>query len=224
MMFRTRTAAFGLALATVFVLSGCASEPTAVPTTTTTTAPAPTSSMPAPSATPTSTPSPSAPDIDTQDPSTWLVTQAGIGPLEWGGPFDAALALMPADSVNDTENCVWTSFWSPADASYQFVIARASDDAPDGPVVTIAAISSPGTTQVTGPRTAEGVGIGSSLDDLTAAYPEAVPVDSPIGDGEGVPRYLQVGDSIFFTYYGGTDVVAGVTVTTAQTPSYEFCG
>lgn len=223
---RTRTASLALGLTAVLLMSGCASEPAAAPTASptgaTTTATPPSTQ----SATPTSTPSPtpSAPDIDPQDPSTWVVTQAGIGPLELNVPFDAAMQSMPADARNDAENCAWTSFWSPQDASYQFVIGRDSAGAADAPVTVIDATSSPGTTLVVGPRTQEGIGIGSSLDEVAAVYPDAVPVDSPLGAGEGIPRYMQVGDSIFFTYYGGTDVVAGVTVTTAETPPYELCG
>lgn len=177
--------------------------------------------MPTPSPTATIAPTPS---IDPQDPSTWIVTQAGIGPIELNVPFDAASYTMPAGARNDTENCAWTSFWSPPDASYQFVVGRDSAGATDSPVTVVDAASSPGSTLVVGPRTREGIGIGSTLDELAAAYPDAVPVDSPIGDGEGIPQYLKVGDSIFVTYYGGTEVVAGVTVTIAETPPYEFCG
>lgn len=221
---RTRTASLALGLTAVFLVSGCASEPAAAPTASPSSATTTATPPPTQSPTPTPTPTQSAPDIDPQDPSTWVVTQAGIGPLELGAPFDGALQSMPRDAQSDAENCAWTSFWSPQDASYQFVIGRDSAGAANAPVIVIDASSSPGTILVASPRTQEGIGIGSSLGEVAAAYPDAVPVDSPLGDGEGIPRYMQVGDSIFFTYYGGTDVVAGVTVTTAETPPYELCG
>ncbi|GAA5203869.1 hypothetical protein [Microbacterium jejuense] len=87
--------------------------------------PASTSSRtPSASAEQTSTPSP-APTIDSDDPSTWIITDDGMGPITLGDPFPDALALMPEGTTNDVDNCAWTAWWNAPDQSYQVFTARA---------------------------------------------------------------------------------------------------
>lgn len=174
------------------------------------------SGSPAATRTPEVTPSGSA---DPDDPSTWLVMDDGMGPITLGTPFAEALALMPEGTTNDTENCAWSGWWSAPDGDYQVFIARDGDGAEDGPVflVETAAWSNP--SKDLGPRTVDGVGIGSTVDEVRAAYPDVVEVPDPT-DSSIV--HLQVG-RIFFTH-GGDRVVTAVTVTTADAPPYEICG
>jgi hypothetical protein len=62
--------------------------------------------------TPESTPSVTA---DPEDPSTWVVTEHGMGPITLGAPFPEALALMPEGTTNDADNCAWSGWWNAPD-------------------------------------------------------------------------------------------------------------
>ena len=213
-----RLAAGATASVLVVTLAACASgpsEPAAVPT------PTQISETPSPQPTPVETASPA---IDPQDPSTWLVTDAGIGPVELGAPLPGAIALMPEGTRHDTENCGWTAWWSAPDGSYQFVAARGSDAGEEGPVDTIAAMVLPELTGISGPVTAEGIGFGSTLEEVQAAYPGVDFMDTSDGSAIGGQRFIELSDTIFLTFYEGSDTVSAVTVTTAETPPYEFCG
>ncbi|WP_345546493.1 hypothetical protein [Microbacterium jejuense] len=70
-----------------------------------------------------------------------------------------------------------------------------------------------------GPRTADGIGVGSTVDEVRAAYPDVTEVPDAIGPSI---IHLKVG-RIFFTYRE-TPVITSVTVTTADAPPYEVCG
>ncbi len=166
--------------------------------------------------TPESTPSATA---DPDDPSTWVVTQDGMGPITLGAPFPEALALMPQGTTNDAENCAWSGWWNAPDEDYQVYMARQGDGPEDGPVFLIATAAWSNPSARPGPRTAEGVGIGSTADEVRAAYPEAIEVADSI-DPSIV--YLHVG-RIYFTYRDDP-VITAVTVTTADAPPYEICG
>ncbi|MBD3943905.1 hypothetical protein IF188_19620 [Microbacterium sp. NEAU-LLC] len=168
--------------------------------------------------TPTDTPTPS-PTIDSDDPSTWIITEDGMGPIALGDPFPEALALMPEGTRNDTTNCAWTAWWNAPDQSYQVFAARASDSADDGPVINVSTDSWSDPAVADGPRTAEGIGVGSTVDEVRAAYPAAIEMPDSIGPDI---VYLKVG-RIFFTYRE-TPVITSITVTTADVPPYEVCG
>lgn len=211
-MFRTRSAPVAAAALGVLLLSGCmtaAPEPT-------TPAPAP----PPPDET-TAEPSPDPdPPLDLADPSTWVVSEAGIGPIEPGGDFAATLSELP-DSWNNDENCSWTAWWNAEDQTYNmnFVRGTESDDAP---IVLASASAADPVTSGAGPRTEDGLGIGSTKDEVLAQHPDAVEGQSQIGDGTwlSVPGEEAM---IFFEYYTGDEANA-VTVTTLEEPPYEVCG
>lgn len=203
-----RRSAYVLATALALAaLSGCASGAAAPAETSPTT---PSQGDETPSA---------APEADPDDPSTWLITEDGVGPLVLEEPFSDALAVMPEGTTNDAENCAWTAWWNAPDDSYGLYAARDSADADDSSPVTvidIAAWDDPAAAE--GPKTAEGVGLGSSVSDVKAAYPDGVDV---VLEGGGIDA-VQVG-SIFFQYRDGSSVSA-VTVTSLPQPPYEVCG
>jgi hypothetical protein len=207
------TASIAILLLSAAALSACATqgEPASTP-----------SGSPSASAEPTPTPTPTptpAATVDSDDPSTWVITDDGMGPIALGDPFPDALGLMPQGTTNDTERCAWTAWWSAPDRSYQVYAARASDAAEDGPVIDVNAASWSDPAAADGPRTAEGVGIGSTVDEVRAAYPDAI--ETPDAVDPSIV-HLRVG-RIFFDYRE-TPVIVSVTVTTADAPPYEVCG
>ena len=162
---------------------------------------------------------PSQPAADPDDPSTWVIGQEGMGPVSLGAPFEDARAAMPEGTGND-ENCEWTAWWNATDEDYDLFAARASDSDANGPVIVIDASAWADPGSVEGPRTEDGIGIGSTFDEVQAAYPDAVPVESAVA---GAADVLQVGQ-VFFSSRPGEDVVSAVTVTSLEVPPYEVCG
>lgn len=205
-----------IALATAALLfAGCAP---ASPSSTSSTTPSPTASVPAPE-TPSPSPTPTTPPEDPDDPTTWLITQDGIGPVRLGEPFDEARALLPAGAEHDPEACFWTAWWDSPETGNQIYLVGAttaeSDDV--GPVDLVASAAYQATSQI-GPVTAEGVGAGSTPDEIRAAHPDAVEAEGMIAGS-----FLQVG-RIFFAFPEGSERAASVVVTTAPEPPYEVCG
>ncbi|MFB7893369.1 hypothetical protein ACFC1I_14300 [Microbacterium sp. NPDC056044] len=209
------TASAALLVLTAVVLAGCAS-PAGPQTSTPPTRPdaSATAAAAEPSATAGATPT-----IDPEDPSTWLITDSGIGPIELGMPFSAALELMPPGTTNDPERCAWLAWWTAEDQDYNVYTAGSSDAADAGPVGLVATEAWANAVAGPGPRTADGIGVGSTVDEVRAAYPEAVETVDTI-DSSIV--HLRAG-RIFFTYREDP-VIASVTVTAMEMPPYELCG
>ena len=97
--------------------------------------------------------------------------------------------------------------------------ARSWDAADDGPVTLVATAALAETPSADGPRTAEGIGVGSTVEEVLAAYPDAV---ESADSTDSTIVHLNVGD-MFFTYREAP-VITSVTVTTADAPPYELCG
>ncbi|WP_160150892.1 hypothetical protein [Microbacterium timonense] len=142
-----------------------------------------------------------------------------MGPVTLGMPFSEARATMPHGTTNDPERCGWLAWWNSPGEQYN-VYAAGSAEAPDaGPVTLVAAEEWADPTSAPGPRTAEGIGIGSTVDEVRAAYPEVSEISDSV-DSSMV--HLRVGQ-MFFTYRE-EPVIRSVTVTTADLPPYELCG
>lgn len=210
-----RTAYVVTVVFSLAILAGCASgESGASPSSTAPTAAPSRTATPSPTATETA-----LPEADPDDPSTWTITQDGIGPLVLGAPFADALAAMPEGSRNDTEHCAWSTWWNAPDNSFGLYAARSSDAGTDAssPVLHIDASAWTDPTTADGPRTAEGIGLGATVDEVKVAYPDGVDV-SLYGGIEAV----QVG-RIFFQHRDGS-LISAITVTSSPQPPYEVCG
>ncbi|KQR37433.1 hypothetical protein [Microbacterium sp. Leaf159] len=198
---------FGAAV-TAALLAGCAAPASPTPTVTQTVTA---------SADPSPSPSPSASSTPTAG-----VSPSGIGDVELGTPYDDAVAAAGATPV---EACPWLATGE-ADG-YMLTIQRPEVSDQDPAVVDLVQVSaSPVDLEgkpAVGPLTAEGIGLGSRLDQALAVYPDAVEVES-VGDR----RYLAIETgagtgSVFLTYTAGTDIIWGVTATTLDEPPYESC-
>lgn len=193
--------------AAVALLAGCAAPPAPTPTVTETVT---ASADPAPSP----SPSDSAPTAD--------ASPSGIGDVELGMPYDEAVAAAGATPV---EACPWLAT-AEADG-YTLTVQRPEVSEQEPAVVDLVQVSaSPENLEgkpAVGPLTAEGIGIGSRMDQALAAYPDAVEIES-VGDR----RYLAIesedgAGSVFLTYTAGTDIIWAVTATTLDEPPYESC-
>lgn len=198
------SASAAVLLIAAVAVTGCAgpSAPTAEPS----------ASVPSASPTP-------AHSEDPDDPATWVITEAGMGPIALGMPFSDALTLMPSGTTNDPERCGWLAWWHAPAQDYNVYTAGSGDTSDVGPVNVVASEAWGDPTVAPGPRTASGIGVGSTVDDVRGEYPDAVEVADSI-DSSIV--HLQVG-RMFFTYREDP-VIRSVTVTTMDVPPYELCG
>lgn len=199
---------FGLAIASA-LLAGCAAPAEPTPTVTRTVT---TSADPAPSSSAPTAPAPTA-----------AARASGLEDVELGAGYDEAVAASGATPV---EACPWIA--SIEADGYTLTLQRAEVAENDPAVVDLVQVSaSPVDLErgsPIGPLTAEGIGIGSRMDQALAAYPDAVEVEG-VGDRRYVRIESETGTgSLFLTYTAGTDIIWAMTATTLDEPPYESCG
>jgi hypothetical protein len=145
------------------------------------------------------------------------ITAQSIGGHALGSALTVAAKELGAKP--DTE-CPWV--YSSRGAWQTWLLADASAAEPSDAIVLLA-IDSFGLDEhpKDAPRTASGIGLGSTLDEVKAAYPTAKPVDAINVDF--ALRYTEGGGSIVFE--GRDDIVQSIKVlpAAAENPS-EFCG
>ena len=169
--------------------------------------PASTPSLSAPtetSATETPTPTPiatTAPVQDPADPSTWLITTAGIGPSQLGDLDDDEIVASVAPAFVVDMRCEGlTAFASAApDSPLSLFTAVSGTSTPEHPgFFRAVGISAPDAAQLgeveASPTTAEGIRLGSPLSDLRAAHPSVEPWSDPRGETPDFTHYV-VSDS-----------------------------
>ncbi len=193
---------------TAALLAGCAAPASPTPTVTQTVTA---------SADPSPSPSPSASSTPPAG-----VSGSGIGDVELGAPYDEAVTAAGATPV---EACPWLA--STEADGYMLTVQRPEVSEQDPAVVDLVQVSaSPVDLEgkpAVGPLTAEGIGLGSRLDQALAVYPDAVEVES-VGDRRYLALEAEAGPgSVFLTYTAGTDIIWGVTATTLDEPPYESC-
>ncbi|MFB8386768.1 hypothetical protein ACFC3F_06465 [Microbacterium sp. NPDC055910] len=195
MSIRTRSAAAFVAVILAVSLTACATPATTGPTDPVGISATPTASSPAATA---------GPDE--------------IEGIRVGEPFSSATAAIPEFAT--TPGCEWVGS-APRDG-YSLVVQRETDGDDDAPVVLVAVSAPSDEAAAAGPITPEGIGIGSSVEDARAAYPDAVEIP-----GVGDRLYLKVpgdaGAALFLSYSDGGDVIWALTATSLQTPPYEPC-
>lgn len=150
-----------LAIAAVLALGGCASS-TNEPAQST-----PEASASSPVATPSPTPTQTGPDL--ADPASWIVTFTGLGPIEVGATVESTVSVMSAFQPATQEACPWVMAYA-ADGLPSVWLPDPQSTGAVGQIV-LQAWGGP-TTVSASPKTAQGVGVGSTLEALRAAYPD----------------------------------------------------
>ena len=172
----------------------------------------------APTPTPTTTPTPTpTPTTDLAAPETWIVSANTGGPLVRGESMqEAGDALTSAYTVGDA-GCAVGLYSSKT--SRGAVVLR-----PDESGTTVGSIefTSSDDSTTPSPRTPEGIGLGSTEDEILAAYPNIQPPQP-----DRYPWYsLQQPDGswIDFLVSTGSRQVLSIYVGDSDYPPPEFCG
>lgn len=195
-----------LASGFVAVLSACAGDgtPAGDPTTGT------------PSATPTATVSQVQ---DPADPTTWIISADGVGPARLGQSVKDVEAAFPGYvDVSDRNSCPnpLITFFGPAGSTTTDApLLLAADET--GSLIGIALTEA-------GPKTADGIGIGSTMEAVKTAYPTAIAgsrgptTEHNLLTVKGSPGWIS------YEIVAGDQTVNQVDVMSGSLPPYEFCG
>jgi hypothetical protein len=205
-------AVFAAAAVAVLALAGCTSAGEAA-------ANEPTTAAPSVSPTPTPTPIETMPAaVDPADVTTWVITTEGMGPIERGAAYPAVIAGLPSFEVS--EWCPWVAGLTTEGAGSMILTH------PEG-VEEITSVWVTGRPDEAGtvpasPSTETGIMLGSTMDELAAAYPDLQQVNQVAAESFG----YAVGDDahgyLDFIVEDGAVVLIGVQ-DRAGVPK-EFCG
>lgn len=161
---------------------------------------------------------PSAGAEDPQDPATWVITSEAVGVVRLGDDLGTALDAVPGDW--DDGACPSGATWH--SAPYDFDIAvEAGATSGIGAIAVTGAIGVPSDA----PQTPEGLGLGSTRDEVRAAHPTAE--ETMFDDGSVVIRAADDDPSdgaLAFRVDAASDRVDEILVTLGEAQSAEVCG
>jgi hypothetical protein len=225
---RRTHASLVVSLMTMVALSGCANQNVAEPADAPAASATPvsgtnapdTTATPTPMAMATGTPSPTATAADSEDPNSWVIDFAGVGPLMVGQARDGAEARMSAFTRSGEDECGPNTFFRDAVGFPDILVADPSDTGVIQSVV-VEKWGAPASVGTSPLRTREGIGIGATLDELEAAYPALVPKEGDYGTYYGVTNGSGRWINFNLTVDGLVDTIA---VDTSPEMATEYCG
>jgi len=170
------------------------------------------------------TPALSPAPIDPGDPSSWLITFDGIGPLTIGGRISEQRASMTSFTEEmDPNGCPLAVFRIPG-SPMPHLWAAPGDDGDTVSMVAAHGGADPVLAAPGSPKTVVGVGVGSSEAELLTAYPDTSKVAGRVPDLGHYSLSNGTGRWIHFSIYGPDTFVTSITVNEWDRPPYEVCG
>ncbi|WP_221585712.1 hypothetical protein [Microbacterium sp. G2-8] len=193
---------------------------TPVPTVSEPSSPDPTASTPATAdiITPTPTSEPDTRRDDPEDPDSWVITEQGIGPVDVGADFDSAIDDIKTTNVGPL--CDGVAYGAASDNAYDILVIKDRYDGTDE--IVEVSIGWNGDTMGVGPRTEEGLGLGSTKSEVLSTYDDAAEVASVI-QGRSFVAVAEGDVDMTFTYVEGYDGAVSVSVLSGEEPAYEAC-
>lgn len=198
-------------------------------------APAPSPSVVAPSETPTRssapvvneptstpTPTPTRRPYDAADPSTWTISGDEVGPVALGGETSAELDdLVPPFTRDAASTCPNPDAFLFSNGQEQSIWVQQTMGLVSG--VLLSRHREGSTSFGTGPTTAEGIGVGSTVEELRDAYPALVQLNADQTSGQTIDAVGGEGRWVSFVI-GEPDRVTDIWVGSEPVPPYEWCG
>ena len=172
---------------------------------------APTSPVPSESA-----PAPTASSANPDDAASWTISYEGIGPVAWGQSSDEARASLGDFTEVPVEQCPELLVFESETLPNVWLVLDGDGVTIDQVVVT--ADSADAVSE--SPKTAEGIGVGSTVDEVVAAYPDAEVEEVPVAD----TRYSVTDGSGWINIVVRDAVVHEIVVRDEAAVSYEVCG
>lgn len=167
--------------------------------------------------------------MDPADPSTWIITTAGIGPSLLGDLDDAAISASLAPAFVEAMRCEGLTSYDPtaAGSALSMYTAVSGYSSPEHPgfyrAVGITAWDAARLGEVDeSPQTPEGIRLGSSLSELETAYPSLESWVDPRGTSPGVTEYVVADAAGTLLFKVGDDRVLGITAT-FDLPPVGYC-
>lgn len=151
-----------------------------------------------------------------EDPATWVIADGSVGAVHIGGDFAETLDELPAGWGVD-ETCGVVASWDSA----SFDVTFSQGGAGIGTIAVEGGLGEPSH----GPRTPDGLGLGSTRDEVKAVYPTAEDVAE---EGSGavilrVPGEDPRGGVVHFQLSAETDRVVAIILTSGATPEADAC-
>ncbi|TAJ50304.1 MAG: hypothetical protein EPO52_00345 [Herbiconiux sp.] len=214
MGIRSGFALAGVALTVVLGASGCVGS-TPAPTVTVTVTP---SAGPTPTPTPTVAPTPTTAAFSADDPGTWIIDGAGIGPFVVGSTLADIESQVPAA----VETCRAGVDTYSLDGLGLTAVSGIDESDPSAPVQVVRMLRIDGyDPSAPQPHTEKGISLASSVDELLAAYPGIEQYSGK--QGNAIYRLAEGSEYIHFegSDDGGLSIIS---VTDSQQVGFEYCG
>lgn len=173
-----------------------------------------------PTATP--TPTPTRKPFALDDPSTWTISGNEVGPIAIDGETGAELDdLTPTYTRDPNASCPNPNAFFFSNGQEQTIWVQQTEGQVSG--IEVNRHEEGGTSFGTGPTTAEGIGVGSTVSEVRDAYPEALLANE--GQAYGQTIYSVGGEGRWMSFViGESDQVTNIWVSHDPVPPYEWCG
>lgn len=170
----------------------------------------------------TPTPTPTRRPYALDDPTSWTISGAEVGPVALGGETNAELDdLTPPYTRDANSTCPNTDAFFFSNGTEQHIWVQQTIGRVSGVLISRSRAGSE--SFGTGPATAEGIGVGSTVEELHDAYPDLVQLDMDQAHGQTI--YALGGEGRWVSFViGEPDRVTDIWVSSDPTPPYEWCG